>query len=125
MDATLKRRMWKVAIVHFCLTLFVIASLHNSGWSGPSGSKAEGIWIIKDTLKVGALVLLQPQLGVLFAVAKFSPNAISQYFPWVSPRLLMAAWFVSIPIWTICFSWIFVRLDNWLNHFPVLGKKVF
>jgi hypothetical protein len=31
----------------------------------------------------------------------------------------------TIPLWSICFGWLFVKLDNWLNHFPVLGKKVF
>jgi hypothetical protein len=125
MDATQKRRMWKVAIIHFCLTLFVIATLFNSGWSGRSGTKAEETWIIKETLKIGTLVLLQPQLGILFAASKFFPNAMAHYFSWVRPWLLMAVWFVSIPIWSICFGWIYVKFTNWLNHFPVLGKRVF
>ena len=32
---------------------------------------------------------------------------------------------LSIPIWSLCFGWIYVKFTNWLNHFPVLGKKVF
>jgi len=27
--------------------------------------------------------------------------------------------------WSVCFGWLFVKLDNWLNHFQVLGRKVF
>jgi hypothetical protein len=30
-----------------------------------------------------------------------------------------------LPLWSFCFGWISVKLDNWLNHFPVLGKRVF
>jgi hypothetical protein len=125
MGTTQKQRTWKVAIIHFCLTLLVIASLRNSGWSGRFGSKAEDTWIIKETLKVGSLVLLQPQLGVLFAAAKFFPTALAHYFSWVPPWLLMTVWFVSIPVWSFCFGWIFIRSKDWLNHFPVLGEKVF
>jgi len=126
MDAMLKRRMWKVAITHFVLTLIVIAiNLHKSGFSGPSGSIREEIYMIKETLKFGPLVLLQPQTGVLLAAFRFFPDTISHYFHWASTRTWMIVWFVSIPIWSLCFGWLFVKLDNWLNHFPVLGRKVF
>jgi len=32
---------------------------------------------------------------------------------------------ISVPFWSYCFGIIFVKFDNWLNHFPVLGKRVF
>jgi len=32
---------------------------------------------------------------------------------------------ISVPVWSFCFAWIFVRVRDWLNHFPVLGKRVF
>ena len=32
---------------------------------------------------------------------------------------------ISIPMWSYCFGWIFVPFRTWLNHFPVLGKRVF
>jgi hypothetical protein len=124
MDATQKRRMWKVAIAHFCLTLFVFATLYNSGWSGHSGEAKER-WMHVENLKIRALILLQPQLGVLFAAAKFFPTAMAHYFSWVQPWLLMTVWIVSIPLWSICFGWIYVKFTNRLNHFPVLGRKVF
>jgi hypothetical protein len=121
MDAMQKRRMWKMAIIHFCLTLLAIASLYNSFWSGPSNSKAHETWVAKETLKEGSLVLLQPHLGVLFVADDYFPTARAHYFSWVQPWLL----FVSFPIWSICFGWLYVKFTNWLYHFPVLGKKVF
>jgi hypothetical protein len=61
MDATLKRRVWKVAIAHFALTLFVCMSLANSGWSGPP-SERMARWEVLQWYKMGALFFLQPQL---------------------------------------------------------------
>jgi hypothetical protein len=125
MDAMQKRRMWKVVITHFCLTLFIFATLYNSGWSGPSNSRAFENWMFVENLKISALMLLQPQLGTLFDAAKFFPTVMTHYFSWVPPWLLMTVWIVSIPLWSICFGWLYVKFTNWLNHFPVLGKKVF
>src|SRR3990170_100703 len=112
MDAMLKRRMWKVAIIHFVLTLFVITRFYNSGWSGPPGERMER-WMAWMFFWYATLILLQPQLGALLAVAKFYPNVISHYSSHVPNWLLMIVWFGSIPLWSICFGWIFVKLDNW------------
>jgi hypothetical protein len=32
---------------------------------------------------------------------------------------------LSAVYWSICFGWIYVKFTEWLNHFPVLGKKKF
>ena len=39
--------------------------------------------------------------------------------------LLSIVQWLSMLIWSICFGWLYVKFTNWLNHFPVLGKKVF
>ncbi len=41
------------------------------------------------------------------------------------PIVLDCLFLVAIPLWSICFGWLFVKMDNWLNHFPTLGRKVF
>jgi len=45
-------------------------------------------------------------------------------FQGVASKFIILLLFL-IPVWSFCFGWIFVKLDNWLNHFPVLGKRVF
>jgi hypothetical protein len=59
------------------------------------------------------------------AGAFFFPNPASKVLVHLPPWSLMFFWFGSIPIWSICFGWLFIRTKDWLNHFPVLGKRVF
>ncbi|HAO79051.1 MAG TPA: hypothetical protein DCQ92_08765 [Verrucomicrobia subdivision 3 bacterium] len=54
------------------------------------------------------------QISFLCGIYSFSSNAVT-----IGICLLL------IPLWSFFFGWIFVKLDNWLNHFPVLGKRVF
>ncbi|MEK7707557.1 MAG: hypothetical protein AAB380_06140 [Verrucomicrobiota bacterium] len=131
MDAALKRRMWKVAIAHFLLTiLFVLVAWLQSayGFSGNAEKRRRFeeslVWqrsyqnIMKD---VG--FLLQPQFWLLYKARDFVTlqNLVKSLPSW----LVLACCLLSVPIWSICFGWIFVKLDNWLNHFPVLGRRVF
>jgi hypothetical protein len=126
MTATLKRKMWMVAAIHFCLTLLVFASLFDSGWSGNPHSKAYENYRIKTTLKFDALFLLQPQLGVLSMTPQFLSNALLAEIPIrVLAGVLLVFWFGSIPVCSFCVGWIYAKSVGWLNHFPVLGKKVF
>jgi len=127
MDATQKRRMWKVAICHLALTVFiglVILNFFNAyRFSGTTEMRLKfetykawhNAW---GSIWIAGFCFLQPQFWFLgkFEESIFHafPNLIVQFFG-----------FFSIPLWSICFSWLFVKLDNWLNHFPVLGKKVF
>jgi hypothetical protein len=116
MDATQKRRMWKVAVVHFFMTWFVVwLMMHYTGWSGPA--EREGWFEAWASFWSKAFFLFQPQL-LLFGWMLSNWGAIGS----ISSELAMI---VSVPLWSICFSWIFVMLDNWLNHFPLLGRKVF
>jgi hypothetical protein len=106
MDAMQKRKLWKAAIGHFALTVLAIALIFPTPFG--AGSIHEDFWW---TLKTAFFTLLQPQLYFL---------GLFQ-----SSQALICLLFISIPAWSICFAWILVKLDNWLNHFPVLGKKVF
>jgi hypothetical protein len=121
MDAMQKRRMWKVAITHFLVTLFVVWKLiHYSAWSGPYERE---IWFMAwGSFWLKVFVLFQPMLSLLVWIFHFinvsTWGGIGSFFAGF-------AMIVSVPFWSICFGWIFVKLDNWLNHFPVLGKKVF
>jgi TRAP-type C4-dicarboxylate transport system permease large subunit len=114
MDATQKRRIWKVAIAHFVLTLFIlikflrhaIPSADRDIWLQTWG----GFWSI-------ILRLLQPQILILGKIGNLFNSSDSLIIP--------ISIFASIPIWSLCFGWIFAKLDNWLNHFPILGRRVF
>jgi len=101
MEATLKRKMWKVAIAHLVLSVVIGLLPFIPFVSGFLGY--ESFYMIWTLL----ILLLQP-LVVLSAA-------------WVG------FWFVLplMPIWSLCFGWISVKLLGWLNHFPVLGRKVF
>ena len=116
MDAMQKKRMWKVASAHFLLTVFVVwKSLYYTAWLGSSERFAwfeawGGFWS-------KLFGLFQPQ----FFIFGFVQNILVQLPDWFGQLVFIS----SVPLWSICFGWIFVKLDNWLNHFPVLGKKVF
>jgi hypothetical protein len=112
MDATQKRRMWKVAASHFVLSLAVVlgALLCPEDFNHPS------VVVVPEILAqslVHCFYFLQPVFSLGVGAKLLSGNF---YF-----ALLLA----SIPIWSLCFGWLFVKLDNWLNHFPVFGRKVF
>jgi hypothetical protein len=97
MDAMIKRRMWKVAIGHFVLsgTVFLLCEKLELNW-----------WIFG---------IFQPQFVIL--ITSIDIKAVPPFW-YLLP-------FCLAPAWSICFGWIFVKLVNWLNHFPVLGKRVF
>jgi hypothetical protein len=110
MDATQKRRMWKVTAGHFALTVFAVVLIFSIPFN-PTSSFQD----FRFSLGYTMFSLLQPQL--YFASHACNLNSLS--------RLIWDIMFISVPTWSICFGWIFVKLDNWLNHFPVLGKRVF
>ena len=113
MDAKQKRRMWKVAATHFLITLFVFWRLFHSfrpdSWTP--------FWF-----KVS--VLLQPALSFFVWFFGFIPVPSGNFGGLIEFTEGLVILF-SVPFWSIFFGWIFVKLDNWLNHFPVLGKRVF
>jgi len=131
MDATLKYRIRKVAMNHFALTLFVVLlfiflpaeaySKHKLHFYQPVSFDLWGNCL------TGILISLQPVAWLLFhqmpwVVSLFNISGLSAWliiFPYLALTLF------SIPAWSYCFGYIFVRTKDWLNHFPVLGKRVF
>ena len=123
MDAMQKRKIRKVAIVHFGLTVLSVVVVimiptaiisNHVDFAGDARAHERGEWnrawfyFFQD---VG--LCLQPQFWLFEKLKKVGTNI---------PMLLAL---FTIPFWSLCFGWIFVKLDNWLNHFPVLGKRVF
>jgi hypothetical protein len=118
MEATLKRKMWKVTIVHFTLTFVCGLILMISLFSSIPDSKKTLLIVLEGSV----FALLQPQFW--FAPAIFSEgnfSSMSLFTAW----MLFVFYFISVPFWSYCFGWLFVKSDNWLNHFSVLGRKVF
>ena len=108
-------------MAHFAITIIV-------GFATPMVFLAEALsqnTVVKilTTVDKSLLALLQPQFFIL--------NHFTYWVNWLFTLIPIPFWlqipifFISIPLWSICFGWIFVKLDNWLNHFPVLGKRVF
>jgi hypothetical protein len=126
MDATLKRRMWKVAIAHFSLSVFFFMTYVSYGFPAHSTGGGFTGMLQGDSAYAWAKAwadfwksvayLFQPHFLLL---DKFGRQI--DFPKWLSLSLVL----VSIPTWSGVFSIFFVKLDNWLNHFPVLGKRVF
>jgi hypothetical protein len=123
MEATQKRRMWKVAIAHFVLSSLVIYLCAKFVYVGQGvfgdmafQAKLDSSHMWRSILSP-ILYFLQPQRGL---ADRFFPGWTMGYPSWV---VLFCSF--SAPIWSICFSRILIRVKDWLNHFPVLGKRVF
>jgi hypothetical protein len=117
MDATLKRRISKVAIAHFVLTALVWL-----GWECfHNGDSIQSILWSESWRNI--FFVLQPLIWLVFAAAQI--GIVNYFYSIFSDGAALAICLPMIPIWSFCFSWILVKLDNWLNHFPVLGKRVF
>ncbi len=107
MDAMLKRRMWKVAIAHFALSIFFLWKAIHFGdvFFEPVPPVLKTYWEVYYFLQPLLWIGLKLKLTALVETGVFI--------------------FCSIPVWSICFGWILVKFANWLNHFPILGKRVF
>jgi hypothetical protein len=120
MDAMQKKKMRKVAFAYFVLTflpVFVIAFTATGFFRVPSAAVSFDFWV-QCWFRV--FIFLQP-VFCLFESRLFQ-QVFEQFMPdWLWPLISV----VVIPIWCNFIGWIFVRGRNWLNHFPVLGKKVF
>jgi hypothetical protein len=129
MDAMQKRRIWKVAVTHFVASVIVSFTFLYLGstaftFSGDSIQRIQAqtqhsinhLWF---DFCLPAWYFLQPQF--LFLIKCKSAIQQLNLPAWIGFAVIV----ISIPTWSIFFGWILVKLDNWLNHFPVLGKKVF
>jgi hypothetical protein len=119
MDATQKRRIRKVAIVHFVLTVFVFfVSLASGSWFGPIQGE---IWF--NFLRM-AFVLIQP---FAFFIGLISDKLYPPSYPSFGPHFLLflVLILISIPVWSICFGWLYVKFATWLKRFPIFEKKLF
>jgi hypothetical protein len=70
--------------------------------------------------------LFQPQFLAMYFIHEHPQPvpAITHEFH-ILPIIIFTGLLISIPVWSFCFSWVFIHGKDWLNHFPVLGKKVF
>jgi hypothetical protein len=126
MDAMQKRRMWKVAIGHFLLSILFLVIVLNYGFVARSYSGGYNA-ILEGESRAAWMEAWANLWQVIFSF--FQPQfwLINKFVQHIQePRwLLIPVFLITIPIWSLCFSRIFSKFDNWLNHFPVLGKRVF
>ena len=122
-----KRRMWKVAIGHFVLSVlfglfFFLAIAPAMDHLGHLQSPSDQTKVVWTWFLVACFFILQPQFSLILAKEYFSNSVmLDDYFVFLFPVIAP----LVAPLWSLCFGWLFVKFDNWLNHFPVLGKKVF
>jgi hypothetical protein len=133
MDATQKRRMWKVTSVHFALSVFValiILFFEPVGFSGNHEARIRfNQWLVWHNAWFNSwetiFCFLQPQIAVFYYLIRHT-DILLTLRSIISPNAFLILYSVAtIPLWSICFGRLFVRAKDWLNHFPVLGKKVF
>jgi hypothetical protein len=135
MDTTLKQKARKVAAAHFILSAGVFCALAlNLYWTPRfSGIDSDQFLQLQQYLTWHAAwsyflmvlsQLLQPQILIIGKILSLVTTGFGfhffQFF-WI----LLIIEFLTAPVWSICFGWLFVKLDNWLNHFPVLGRRIF
>src|ERR1035437_2415116 len=117
MDAMQKKRSWKVAISYLAISLsLVFTSFLLPEDFNPSSSHS--LSEILSQVFMPVFVFMQPQFFLLI---------ILQTNPAVGLINAIEFWscVILIPIWSFCLGWLFVKFENWLNHFPVLGRRVF
>jgi hypothetical protein len=134
MDATQKRRMWKVAIVHFALTIFCLltwlALLPSSNGETMFNLETRGNNFLVGAAIVALVIFLALQPLIFLAFA--ADNMLGMRFPSIPTWLLIPLYFVSFAVWSYAFGWLFVnwscwfsKIRFWLNHFPFFRKKFF
>jgi hypothetical protein len=134
MDAMQNRKMWKVAIAHFALTIFCLltwlALLPTSNGETMFGLETRGNNFLVGTATVSLVIFfgLQPLIFLAFV----ADNMLGIRLPAIPPVLLIPLYFLSFVVCSYAFGWIFVnwkvwfkQMRNWLNHFSVFNKKTF
>ena len=107
--------MWIVASAHFLLSFVILFKVVKHEILSHDFSVE---YLAKAHTSKIVLALLQPHFWV---ITQFFPADLSGD----SKSLLIAASLAFIPVWSFCFGWLCVKFFKWLNHFPILGKKVF
>jgi len=120
MDAYKTKRISKVVTIHLLLT-FLFFSLQSIQAAGKLGFLFAGDFWLK------LFFFFQPQILLvnLFPSEYPKPPITPDHSFHLAAKITVAAFLVSIPVWSFCFSWMFISFKDWLNHFPVLGKRVF
>ena len=105
MDATrdliTKRRV--IATSHFAMTMATYLSLFSR-----SGIRFEKL-----------LLVFQPQLYFFSKLDSATSYLKNQ------DEIIFLFFIITAAAWSMCFGWLAAKFINWLNHFPVLGKRVF
>ena len=136
-----KKKVRKLAIAHFglsvCIGLFLFYYAP-TGYSGERVHPRHNEWVVWHDAWCQLLAIcffvLQPQFLLIVLVNLIQLYGESHFlkgvtcyfaFPSIFFFMLIALNLFLIPVWSYYFSRLFIKLDNWLNHFPILGKKVF
>jgi hypothetical protein len=110
------------SLAHFALTALAYMSISPVHRTTHFDEGSFMHWEFVNAFWTNTLFLLQPQICIwikLFNLGYLYATTSLLKFIYVSFIL------ISVPVWSFCFGWLYVKFTNWLNHFPVLGKKVF
>jgi len=118
MDNTKKVRILKVSVMHLALTVVVCLAavmLYSVFDFDPMKYPDHDFPAWANSWKY-IFLLFQPLIWLV------SASHLLSHF---SSGIQFAICLLLIPLWSFCFGWLFIRAKDWLNHFPVLGKRVF
>jgi hypothetical protein len=124
MDALLKRKMQRVAIIHIVATaslcLFMVLTIETYA-NSIEQRVFRDVWL--NFFEI-VLIILQPP-AFLFILLLQHLDFVPNQPLWLMVSIYYGALLLLSCVWSLCFGWLFVKLDNWLNHFPKLGRKAF
>jgi hypothetical protein len=115
--------MWKVSTGYFALSLLIVVGVM---FSPEDFNASPDGYVASDFLTptLGKFFLFfQPQFWFQYRMGQI--QVVESITSTIPSWLLLSIYFISIPLWSICLGWLYVKFTNWLNHFPVLGRRVF
>ena len=134
MDATQKKKAWKVTIVHFTFTIVCLltslALLPTSNGETMFGLATKGNSLLVGTAIVALVIffVLQPLIFLAF----IADNMLGIRLPAIATMLLIPLYILFFAVWSYAFGWVFVscscwfgKIRLWLNHFTFFRKRLF
>jgi hypothetical protein len=126
MNNFINKRTLKVSAIHLALSFIVWFRVPSDlTWLHIPQGFYFGYGALEN-IELNFLYILQPSILLTFATDQ--PQMLKHFF-WSGSlnylSYLSIIFCISMPLWSLCFGWLCVKFTNWLNHFPILGKKVF
>jgi hypothetical protein len=137
MDAPQKRKIWKVATIHFAISLIFLVNPPLAHVSSFYQKVTPRLCMYEFYLS--SCEFFQPQCLLFESIPndmRFNETVafnrslahffgFKDWWRWrISSKVAIPIYLALMPLWSLCFSWVYVRCVNWLNRFPILGFPI-